>query len=184
VVQVPFPEDEYGEYEEDAYAEDSFGYEADAGNPYADDPYAAPAASSAPARMGKKGKKGNAASRTMLPAIFLYVLAGLSMLNHVAGAVMSLMGNNANPFAPPGAGNEQAQLIGGIVGGVVGLIFDTVVLMGAYNLHKLKSRQVAMIGAIVACIPCCGPCIILGIPFGIWALVLLNDDQIKKAFDS
>ena len=31
-------------------------------------------------------------------------------------------------------------------------------------------------------IPCCGPCLVLGIPFGIWALVLLNDSRIRPHF--
>ena len=121
---------------------------------------------------------------TIAPAICLYVVAGLSMINHLAAIPMALSGNNPNPFLPPNAAgpDQTAQMVGTVIGTIVGFLFDLTVIIGAYNMHKLKSHGAAMAGAIVACIPCCGPCVLLGIPFGIWSLVVLNDKDVKSAF--
>jgi hypothetical protein len=35
----------------------------------------------------------------------------------------------------------------------------------------------------MALIPCLGPCYILGIPAGIWALVVLARPEVREAFD-
>ena len=66
--------------------------------------------------------------------------------------------------------------------GVLCVVLDSLVIVGAYNLQKLNKYGLAMTGAIIACVPCCSPCVVLGIPFGIWALVLLNDPAIKRHF--
>ena len=87
-----------------------------------------------------------------------------------------------NMNGPQGA-QQMGQVGGGIVGGTIGIVMDILVIVGAYNLMKLKKFSMAMTGAVIACIPCCGPCIVLGIPFGIWALVLLNNPEIKQHFE-
>ena len=83
---------------------------------------------------------------------------------------------------PQGA-EQIGQVIGGLAGGTIGIVMDILVLLGAYNLMNLKKYSLAMTGAVIACIPCCGPCFVLGIPFGIWALVLLNNPEIKPHFE-
>jgi hypothetical protein len=39
-----------------------------------------------------------------------------------------------------------------------------------------------MAASIIAIIPCFGPCCCLGIPVGIWALVVINKPEVKSAF--
>ena len=51
-------------------------------------------------------------------------------------------------------------------------------------MKSLTSYGGAMTGAILAVIPCFSPCCIVGIPIGIWALVVLNDPVVKKGFSS
>jgi len=55
------------------------------------------------------------------------------------------------------------------------------VLMGGWNLMQLRSHRWALAGSIVALIPFF-PGALLGIPMGIWALVLMNKDEVKKSF--
>lgn len=139
-------------------------------------------------KKGPSKRKALAASRTFLPAIFLYIVAGLSVINHGSGIVMAAMGVNLNPFVDENAlqnqnpAAKQAAMIGGMIGGLIGLTLDGLVLFGAYCMQKLQNYGMAMTGAIVACIPFCGPCLILGIPFGIWSLVVLNNSDVKSAF--
>jgi hypothetical protein len=131
--------------------------------------------------------RAEAMTRTNICAIFLYVVGGLSVLNHLYSIVATLLGKNLNPFVadngPPV--DESERLIILVVGVGVGflcVVLDSLVILGAHNLQRLKSYPLAMTGAIIACIPCCGPCLVFGIPFGIWALVLLNDSSIKRHF--
>jgi len=134
----------------------------------------------------KKSRRDAVAMRCILPAIFLYICCAMSVVNHVAGAIMASQGANLNPFMPQQPNEPQgvkdAKRIGGVIGGMIGVGIDILVLSGAISLHRRKNHGLAMAGAIVACIPFCSPCVALGIPFGIWALVVLNSADVKDAF--
>ncbi|MEO9591282.1 hypothetical protein [Rhodopirellula bahusiensis] len=62
------------------------------------------------------------------------------------------------------------------------LVSMIVISIGAAKLGFLESYRMARIGSILACIPLLTPFVWLGIPFGIWALRLLRDPEIRKAF--
>lgn len=71
----------------------------------------------------------------------------------------------------------------GFYGAAFGLpIITTIVLIGAFCLHTCRMYALAMIGCIIASLPLCSPCIVFGMPFGIWGLVVLNQDDVKRAF--
>jgi hypothetical protein len=57
------------------------------------------------------------------------------------------------------------------------------VFFGAMQMKQLASYTHARAAAIVACIPCVGPCCLLGIPFGAWALAVLGQPEVAKAFE-
>lgn len=168
----------------DAFSDD-YG---DAYNPYADDEDAAGGAPPPMATRRPKKKSGGsrsaAAERTKLPAIFLLIIVCLSFLNHAGGIVLHFMGINAFPMqqAPQNQAEEIGRMVGGVVGGVVGLGADALVFFGALSLLRVSSYGMAMTGSILAVIPCLSPCCVLGIPFGIWALVVLNDESVKAGF--
>jgi hypothetical protein len=48
----------------------------------------------------------------------------------------------------------------------------------------MESYRLARWGAILACIPIITPFLIWGLPFGIWALIVLEDPRVTKAFDA
>ena len=64
----------------------------------------------------------------------------------------------------------------------IGIGLAILVLMGGIKMNKLESYSLAMAASIIAVIPCFSPCCLLGIPIGIWALVVLNDPNVKSAF--
>lgn len=70
-----------------------------------------------------------------------------------------------------------------VVWGVVLIIASTFVLFGSIQMRKMKNYAFARGAAIVSVIPCIGPCYILGLPFGIWALVVLGNPEVRDAFD-
>ncbi|MFM7927259.1 MAG: hypothetical protein ACKO9Q_06050 [Pirellula sp.] len=68
---------------------------------------------------------------------------------------------------------------------LVSLLFFACTVMisiGGGKMASMESYRLARFGAILACIPLVTPFIFLGIPFGIWALVLLHDPEVKAAF--
>jgi len=63
-----------------------------------------------------------------------------------------------------------------------GLAMSGFVLFGALQMMKAKSWVLALIASILAMIPCVSPCCLLGLPFGIWAVVVLVKPEVKQAF--
>jgi hypothetical protein len=58
-------------------------------------------------------------------------------------------------------------------------------MFGAVQMYRGQMYGVCMAVAILSCIPCfCSSCWILGIPFGIWALVVMSDPSVKASFES
>lgn len=128
----------------------------------------------------------NAAEKLNLPSLFLLIFSGIWTALLVVSLLFNLLGGG---LAAAGAGNNAeaggaiVQLVAGVVGNFIGLALQGVILFGALKMRNLENYGMAMAAAIIACIPCCGsPCYILGIPFGIWALVVLNDAQVKASF--
>lgn len=63
------------------------------------------------------------------------------------------------------------------------LVWLIVISIGAAKMAHLESRRMAFIGASLSCIPGISPFFVLGIPFGIWALVRLREPEVHAAFD-
>ena len=55
------------------------------------------------------------------------------------------------------------------------------VVLGAWNLMQLRSYRLATAGSILALFPF-APGAIIGVPMGIWALVLMTKEKVKAAF--
>lgn len=65
--------------------------------------------------------------------------------------------------------------------GVV-LCANSIILMGAIRMRQMQSYSWAKTAAILAVVPCVGPCLLLGIPFGIWALLALGKPGVRESF--
>lgn len=65
---------------------------------------------------------------------------------------------------------------------VVQFVVLLCIAIGAAKLGFLESYRFARLAAVLACIPIVTPFLILGIPFGIWALRLLADPCVRSAF--
>ena len=56
-----------------------------------------------------------------------------------------------------------------------------IIICAALQMKALRKHGFAMTGAILALIPC-NLAWVFGLPFGIWALVVLSKPEIKSAF--
>lgn len=121
------------------------------------------------------------------PAIGLMVTAIIGMLFQLVNILLQILGVGMGALGGgqgPGADQMMSMLSGGlgIVFGLIGLAIGAVILFGAMKMRKLESYGLSMAAAILAMIPCLSPCCILGLPLGIWALVVLMKPEVKQSF--
>jgi hypothetical protein len=69
-----------------------------------------------------------------------------------------------------------------VIWGIILFVASSFVLYGALQMKRLKNYRVAVAASIVAMIPLVGPCCILGIPFGIWAVMTLGKPGVRQSF--
>jgi GYF domain 2 len=70
----------------------------------------------------------------------------------------------------------------GIAGSLLGLVLSVLILIGAMKMLSLRSYEFSMTAAIVAMLPCVTSCCFIGLPFGIWALVVMSKPEVKSHF--
>lgn len=61
------------------------------------------------------------------------------------------------------------------------LALDGLTIYGALQMRQLKSWNLSLGGGVAASIPC-SFCCIVSIPLGVWAIVVLLNDEVKQAF--
>lgn len=120
------------------------------------------------------------------PAIGLLVVGILGALGSgfVLCAGLITVGAGGNRARNMGPGND-AEAFGNLFAFgfyAITLLVSIAVIACSVRMRKLDSYAMAMTGSILACIPCLSPCFVLGIPFGIWALVVINQQDVRDAF--
>ncbi len=134
---------------------------------------------------GPQANQQYALQRVSGPAVSLIIIAVLDLALTVIFILAQILQLGFVAAAAPRHG--MPVLVSGpvyIVFGSVGIILSIVVLMGAIKMKGLENYGFAMAASIIALIPCIGPCCGLGIPFGIWALVVLSDPVVRSSFKS
>ena len=69
-----------------------------------------------------------------------------------------------------------------LVGMTIHFIFLLAIAIGAAKMGHLESYSAGRTAAVLSCIPGLTPFGLLGIPFGIWSIRLLNDPKVQAAF--
>lgn len=124
------------------------------------------------------------------PSIALIVVGAVGAV----GALASALGSAAMlPLLEKYAQDEnmrqqleqaRAQGAGNGIGAWIMLVVSAFVIFGAVQMKGLKSYGLAIAASVVAVLPCVGPCCCLGIPFGIWSLVMLLKPEVKAGFEA
>jgi len=128
-----------------------------------------------------------AAARVSAPATALTVVAMLNLILQsmalMLAIVVSAMGPNLGGINP----NRHLmahQAASSLVAAPIQIAISIFLLIAATRMKRLENYGLALAGAIVAAIPCTAPCCLVGVGFGIWALVVLCDANVKSAFRS
>jgi hypothetical protein len=123
------------------------------------------------------------------PAIGLKVTAIVGLVLVAAGLVSNVLALSGVHIGLQQINDPQMQKLFSTLGGGLGIVQDiiggfvgVIVLIGAAKMQKLQNYQFALTASIVAMLPCISPCCIFGLPFGIWALVVLNKPEVKSQF--
>ncbi|MBA4150904.1 MAG: DUF4339 domain-containing protein [Verrucomicrobia bacterium] len=141
----------------------------------------------AAAAYGFEGDRPAALDKVSGPSIGLYVTAGLGLFAAGAGLLINLFGVGIGAAGMGGSPETErfAQMMGGtlgIVGNILGIVVSIVIFLGANKMRKLESYGFSMAASIIAMIPCISPCCLVGLPIGIWAIVVLNKPEVKSQF--
>ena len=145
-----------------------------------------PAPTIAPLSTG--GSREAALQAIKAPAICLIVTAGLGVAFALLGAVSNLLHAGMHTMPPniPPQWQSFFQTMQGTMGGIINLFFaamDGLVLFGAIKMMRLESRSLAIVACIIAMLPVTvSCCCVLGLPFGIWALIVMNKPEVKSQF--
>lgn len=156
------------------------------------------------AQMGGPGPAPDVANLVSGPALALLIAGIINVLSTFGtigyGLVMMFMGDQMleqNPALqqnpafqdlqnqPGGPAPQDALAIAGgfyLIIGILGLIGAAVIIMGALKMKKLESHGLSMTASILAMIPCLSSCCLIGLPVGIWCMIVLMKPEVKSAF--
>lgn len=121
------------------------------------------------------------------PATALLVTSALTVALTLLALVFDLwllLSGAAGELEQPRGMSKETQVTIRAAWTFLMLLTSAVILAGALQMKRLRGRGLPTMACILALIPCLGPCFVVGIPFGIWGLVVLNDPQVRRAFDS
>lgn len=123
------------------------------------------------------------------PAIGLIVTAALGALVQILGLFGNILGTGIGILGTTSQHQQDmpawAHLMSGGIGvvfSIIGLIMSVVIFLGAMKMKKLENFNFALTATIIAMVPCVSPCCWVGLPIGIWALVILMKPEVKDAF--
>jgi hypothetical protein len=139
------------------------------------------------------GGREAALAKVKGPAIALIITASLGIAYYFINGIITLFASGGGGGAmfqrqmPADMPPQLKAFVEGMRGPLAGTInlvialLNGLILFGAINLLRLRNRAFAMTAAIIAMLPCqC--CCLLGLPFGIWALTVLNKPEVKSQF--
>ena len=151
-------------------------------NPYGQNPYSSPGFAGPPGGGGQP-----LGAKLMAPAIGL-LITGLLGIGFTIASIFLAFGPPPpiDPNAPPflqefqkGANGPQAVAIQSIF-----IFVNIFILFGAAQMMRQKMRGVGIAAAVVAMLNFGNCCCLLGIPIGVWSLIILMQADVKAAFDA
>jgi hypothetical protein len=135
----------------------------------------------------------NAPALVSGPATALMIVGIICVLVALMNVVTNLLGAGMGAFGPGGRGMgdmppQMAQFFQLMAGGlglvlnIVGLAMSAFFIFASTKMRKLESYGMVMTATILSMLPCLSPCCCVGLPVGIWILVVLSKPEVKAAF--
>jgi hypothetical protein len=122
----------------------------------------------------------NAPAIALLVAGCLYLLGGLCSCGY-GGFLFTSGPPTTSSTTKTGDGDTTVTAVTSVGAGIFDFIAGPILIFGAMQMRKLKMYGLAMTSSILGMIPCTGCCLV-GLPIGIWALIILLKPEVKSAF--
>ena len=130
-----------------------------------------------------------AAQQVQGPALGLLITGIIGIVLNLISLAMNALGAGMSGLSgmggSSGATDRYMQYMSGgvgIVSAVIGLGVSAFVIWAALQMKQLRNWNMSVAASIVAMIPCIGPCCLIGIPIGIWSVIVLMKPEVKAAF--
>lgn len=133
------------------------------------------------------GAREAALRKIAAPALSIAVVAGIDAALCALGLLGNLLGISATPLVDGGGDERALWLVQGVWGAawcLTGLGLAGFVLWAALRMRRLESYPLAFTACAISLVPCLSPCCILGVPFGIWGLIVMHDGGVRPHFPS
>ena len=125
-------------------------------------------------------------------AIILIVVGALAIVTNLyyvlSASIQVARGMAQIPPGPHPQGFEfgfYAGFYGPLFAGILALPLLIIMIFGAVAMIRRKSYGFARLGAILAILPFTASCCCIAtLPLGIWTLILLNNPEVKAAFQT
>jgi len=124
------------------------------------------------------------------PATALLVTGIVCLILSILGLIANLTGAGFQP--PPGEiPPEMEQFFEAmkhfqgpvaVVTSILSIAISGLIMYAGQRMRLLRSYTLVVTAAILAIVPCISPCCCIGIPVGIWVLVILFKPEVKAAF--
>jgi hypothetical protein len=130
----------------------------------------------------------NASAQVNGPAMGLLVTGIVGALFACISLLMNVLGTGMSALPGMGESSQQARYMSMMSGGV-GILFAIIglgvagfMIWSARRMQRLEGWTTAVAASVVGMIPCISPCCIIGLPIGIWCLIVLMKPEVKGAF--
>jgi hypothetical protein len=130
----------------------------------------------------------NASAQVSGPAMGLLIAGIIGGLWTCVSLLMNVLGTGMSSLPGMGEGSQQARYMSmmtgglGILFGIIGLAVAGFIIFSSRKMQRLEGWTTAVVASVVAMIPCISPCCLVGLPIGIWSLIVLMKPEVKGAF--
>lgn len=119
------------------------------------------------------------------PSVGLLVTGILGAILSLTALISIIIGTGISSIVADRFSEDYIEIYEGFVGigtFFVGLLVDAFIIFASLKMKELNQWGICVAASILAMIPCISPCCIIGLPVGIWCLVVLNRPEVKTAF--
>jgi hypothetical protein len=132
----------------------------------------------APAASGVTSQVSGPSTALLITGIIGAIFSVATFFSLMIGAGLSTFWRDSIPDVY----EEIWEGAAGMGSAFVGILVAGFIIYAALKMKDLSQWGLAMAASILAMIPCISPCCIVGLPVGIWCIVVLTKPEVKAAF--
>lgn len=127
----------------------------------------------------------DASSQVSGPAIGLLITGIIGAVFSLASFFSISLGTGLSTLWWEGIPDRYEELWEGalgIGGSLIAVCVAAFIIYAALKMRELSQWGLAVAASVLAMIPCISPCCIIGLPIGIWSLIVLTKPDIRATF--